>query len=180
MTRYQPSKTADVGPELVDNRRRRIQTRSIEDFWKRMQKPIGCWLYDGAREINGYGYVRNPLGDSPKYITAHRLAWILKNGPIADGLKVLHTCDVRGCCNPEHLFLGTDADNRKDMVAKGRYTFGEKSRSATLTEAQAREIVRDYRLFSPRRSNADELAKRYGVDRHTVYLVGSRRTWRWL
>jgi len=54
-------------------------------------------------------------------IRTHRLAWELANGPIPDGLSVLHHCDNPPCCNVEHLFLGTQTDNHADMVAKGRH-----------------------------------------------------------
>ena len=91
-----------------------------EDFWKRIQKPVDCWLYEGAKEANGYGWIANPFGDTPKHLTAHRLSWIFTHGSIPDGMQVLHKCDVRSCCNPDHLFLGTRSDNMRDKIRKGR------------------------------------------------------------
>jgi hypothetical protein len=78
----------------------------------------GCWLWEGAI-IRGYGRIRNP-GAWNTYSFVHRLAWEEANGPIPDGLHVLHRCDVTSCCNPDHLFLGTQLDNNSDMFAKGR------------------------------------------------------------
>jgi hypothetical protein len=61
-------------------------------------------------------------GRHGKDVTVHRLVWEEANGPIPDGLHVLHRCDVPACCNIDHLFLGTPADNLRDQIAKGRHT----------------------------------------------------------
>lgn len=77
----------------------------------------GCLEWTGATNPAGYGLI-NVDG---KAVLTHRLAWTLANGPILDGLHVLHHCDNPPCGETEtHLFLGTDADNRADMAAKGR------------------------------------------------------------
>jgi hypothetical protein len=81
--------------EIKPNRRLgRLTVLTPEQFFGRILKPSGCWLYDGAKEINGYGYLSNPFGDSPKFITAHRAAWIYTHGPIPEGMIVCHTCDT--------------------------------------------------------------------------------------
>ena len=81
----------------------------------------GCWLWTGRVARNGYGTWGG--GRSGERISAHRLAWQEANGPVPDGLQVLHRCDVRCCVNPEHLFLGTARENTRDMMAKGRARF---------------------------------------------------------
>lgn len=81
----------------------------------------GCWLWTGRYARNGYGTYGG--GRSGERISAHRLAWQEANGPVPDGLQVLHRCDVRGCVNVDHLFLGTAKDNTRDMMAKGRAHF---------------------------------------------------------
>ena len=79
----------------------------------------GCLEFIGYRDRCGYGKI---FVDS-KALYTHRVAWELQNGKIPDGLHVLHRCDVPSCCNPEHLFLGTPADNMADMVQKGRQRY---------------------------------------------------------
>jgi hypothetical protein len=107
-------------------------------FWAAVDKTDTCWLWTGCTIGNGYGRIsRN--GES---VRAHRAAWELRCGPIPDGLQVLHTCDnpacvrnddagwyeVNGVRHPRlgHLWLGTDADNKADMIAKGRNAQGER------------------------------------------------------
>lgn len=72
----------------------------------------GCWIWGGSFTHNGYGRI----GDK----RAHRLSWSFENGPIPEGLLVLHSCDTPPCIRPSHLFVGTQLDNMQDMIAKGR------------------------------------------------------------
>jgi hypothetical protein len=80
----------------------------------------GCWLWTGAFHTDGYGQIRL----NGKTLRVHRLAWEEVNGPIPEGMAVCHTCDIPGCCNPAHLFLGTQRENIADMRAKGRFRWG--------------------------------------------------------
>lgn len=98
----------------------------------------GCWLWVGGLRQRGYGQVR--VGARMR--TAHRVAWELFKGPIVAGLHVLHRCDVRPCVNPAHLFLGTHADNMRDMSQKGRAPRGERSGCAKLSAEDVRTIRR--------------------------------------
>ena len=86
-------------------------------FWPKMDKCAedACWEWSAAKDNWGYGLF---YGDS--FTRAHRMAWVLTNGPIPEGLCVLHACDNPPCCNPAHLWLGTHLDNARDRENKGR------------------------------------------------------------
>jgi hypothetical protein len=93
----------------------------IAAFWEKVDKNGDCWLWIGAVQKEprgGYGMVHY----DGKCTKTHRISWVLHNGIIPDGMQVLHTCDVRNCVNPNHLFLGTNRDNVDDKVRKGRQT----------------------------------------------------------
>lgn len=140
----------------------------------------GCWLWDYSVTTTGYGRMRIAGKNEP----AHRLSWELFRGPIPEGLCVCHKCDVRSCVNPDHLFLGTKADNHQDMVSKGRHRFpkpafvpkGEQSGSAKLTERQVLEMRR---LGHSGRRYKD-LAEKFGVSAGLVSMICNGLRWKHL
>jgi hypothetical protein len=75
-------------------------------------RETNCMLWGRTKFENGYGRYKDKR--------AHRVSWELNYGPISNSLLVLHSCDIRACINPEHLFLGTQLDNMRDMISKGR------------------------------------------------------------
>jgi len=95
-------------------------------LWTKVEKTETCWLWRGAtngvgRPGVGHGQISVTVGPyRKKRVYAHRLAWELAYGPVPEGMCVLHRCDIPNCVNPEHLFLGTPADNVRDCITKGR------------------------------------------------------------
>ena len=111
-----------------------------EVFLSKIDQAGSCWLWDAACGNHGYGV----LNRNNKVISAHRLSYELYYGLIPKGKHVLHTCDVRPCVNPDHLFLGSNSDNVADKVAKERHAFGEASVISKLTNAQVMSIRQKY------------------------------------
>lgn len=98
-------------------------TQPLEErFWSKVDKsggPAACWPWTASVDPKGYGQFAYADG-TRRSGRAHRVAWILANGPISAGMSVCHSCDNPPCCNPAHLWLGTNADNVADRVRKGR------------------------------------------------------------
>lgn len=93
---------------------------SVAEILESNSEPVtecGCRIWTGGLTTKGYG----KLSLDGKEVGAHRAAWIEANGPIPDGMWVLHRCDTPACINIDHLFLGTPADNTADMIQKGRW-----------------------------------------------------------
>jgi hypothetical protein len=141
-------------------------------FWSLVDRSAGpdaCWPWLGNRNTEGYGRYG---GDK-----AHRIALVSVHGPLPPDVCACHRCDTRACCNPAHLFAGTQAENMHDRARKGRYyrdgvaTTGSNKK---LTADQVREIRR--RLALAQESNP-RIARDYGVSAHTVFAIDKRRIW---
>lgn len=107
-----------------------------ERYWKKVKigKEDECWEWTGYRDRDGYGQV---WWDSHGQY-AHRVAWQIANGPVPDGFLVCHTCDNPPCCNINHLFLGSHAENMADRDRKGRQASGDQNGSRLHPESRAR------------------------------------------
>jgi len=135
----------------------------LDEFLSMVEKGPDCWLWKGPVDQKGYG-----VFSAEGFQRTHRYSYFKHLGPIPEGLHVLHKCDVRNCVNPDHLFLGTHADNMADMGAKGRTgtRTGEKHHKAKLTE---QDIVEIRKRYVPRKVTLKYLAEQYGV---TFAMIG--------
>jgi hypothetical protein len=126
-----------------------------------------CWEITGYYDKDGYGEISHKR--------AHRLAYELFKGEIPENMNVCHRCDNPKCCNPEHLFIGTQKDNIRDMVVKGRKSsrLGIKNTQNKLTETQVLEIYED-------KDTQRNIAKQYNIDQSTVSNIKSGKLWGWL
>ena len=154
----------------------------LEDrFWSRVDKSGDCWNWT-AGKVSGYGAIKH----RGKRIKAHRLSWMLHNGPIPEGdgyhgTCVLHKCDNRACVNPDHLFLGTNDDNMRDMAEKGRTVSpphlsdqnGSKNRMAKLCEDDIPRIRDMLRCGAKRQDIADW----FGVTYVTISNIDRGLAW---
>lgn len=150
-------------------------------FWAKVEITDGCWLWKGAMLKSGYGRLYwNKQNDKSWYIfiRAHRLSWMLHFGPIQDGLCVCHNCpggDNRRCVRPDHLWLGTRADNSRDMDPKGRRVCGERSHFHKISECDVREIRQ---LASAGKITNEAIGKVYGVTDVLISYIVNRKIWK--
>lgn len=134
----------------------------------------GCWLFMSTHEPGGYG--RFCFNKTTRM--AHRAAYEIYKGPIPDGMVVCHKCDVPACVNPDHLFLGTQSDNLKDMSDKGRRWkpewHGETHPRSKLTDDMVRQIRMERDATG---ASLSTLAKKYGVVHSTIAVVIRGESW---
>lgn len=152
-----------------DTRRDELRITLHHRFWDKVGvgKPDECWPWLGGEHTAGYGGFSAPgIGKR-----THRIAVALvADEPVAAHLVVCHSCDNPGCCNPNHLFVGTHQDNRRDCNSKGRfpYPIGEKHHHAKLTDGDVRAIRADQRSHPA-------IAAAYGVSKSYVWMIKQRR-----
>jgi hypothetical protein len=131
-------------------------------FWNKVDISGDCWDWQGYISLDGYGKLGTRVGGIGIMYYAHRVAYEFANGQIPSGLVVCHRCDNRKCCNPDHLFAGTQKDNVLDMNAKSR-------RNDRIVIPN--KVIEEIRI---RRANGEfgtHLAKEYGIDASYVYKL---------
>ncbi len=142
--------------------------------WSRVEYDTngGCWLWSGPFSPDGYGQFA--VGDG-KTIRAHRAFWSKENGDIPDGMVICHKCDTPRCVNPQHLRIGTQADNIRECVTKGRKQT-PRGKHNRLSKVNVKMVlaIRD----DPRPQTV--IAKEYGLCQATVSEIKRRLIWKWL
>ncbi len=148
-----------------------VKLTTEQRFWSKVRKTDSCWLWTACVNACGYGSFHPEKGNC----LAHRFAWQITNGPIPNGLNVLHRCDTPACVKTDHLFLGNHRDNMRDCARKGRFPDrrGELHPYVKLTETDVIAIRTDTR------SNY-AIAKSYGRASGCIWNIKQRRTWKHL
>lgn len=139
-----------------------------------------CWIWQGATDQNGYGNTTR----KGRSVKAHRRAYEAWKGSVPEGMGVLHNCptgDNPACCNPAHLWTGTQADNSRDMCEKGRSgtgtrqsVTGERNPKAKLNESQVREIRK---MHATGRYRYEDIAPLFGVQKTLIGQIVRRESW---
>ena len=146
-----------------------MDEEAFDRFMRYVNKTKDCWLWTGALDREG-GYGQFGLAGKTEY--THRLIWLHCYGTIDDGLVVRHQCRNRNCCNPDHLELGTQAQNSHDKIRDGTTNRGEKHGMAKLTANQVLQI----------RARAMEfpsiLVQEFGISRSSITDIINRITWK--
>jgi hypothetical protein len=177
-------------------------------FWAKVDKngptqshmETPCWLWTAAKSRDGYGV----FGIGSKLTRSHRFAWVLTHGPIPHhdnyhGACVLHRCDTPACCRPDHLAIGTQTDNMRDMVTKGRngskthperVSRGDKHHSRTHPECRPRgekhrrakltddKVIQIRSMHAAKAATLKSMAHTFGVSLSLITQVVYRKIWR--
>lgn len=154
----------------------KIKQTSFEQwFWSNIKihnnKDL-CWEWVSSPRQNGYGRVNI----FKRSFYAHRVAYELHNNRvIKDSYLICHSCDNTLCCNPNHLFEGTQGDNMRDCNKKRRNVYGSSCHTASLTE---QDIVRIFELYVDNKQSAKDIARLYTTTYATINRVLNRRIWK--
>jgi hypothetical protein len=135
----------------------------------------GCWIFMGRVSELCYGMIGNDAGNDKKLFLTHRKTFEYYVGDIPDGLFVCHRCDVPSCCNPSHLFLGTQKENMEDRSNKGRSAIAEKNGKSKITNEQVNLIIE----YKKNGNNLKELSRILPISYWQVWAIanGVRRTY---
>lgn len=140
-------------------------TKSVVDrFWSKTIVSDGCWLWSGA-QARGRARLCIRRGFMA---AASRVSWTIANGPVPDGMHVLHSCDNGMCVRPDHLHLGDHATNMAEMSYRRR---------VNTTKLTPEQVVEIRARLSAGESGA-ALAREYGVVKSTIYWIRDGKTWR--
>lgn len=147
-------------------------------FWKYVTPgdPNECWPWQGTARDDGYGQLTVD-GRIGKTVRAHRFSWELHFGPIPQGMDVCHKCDNPPCCNPYHFFLGTDADNMADKVAKGRARGGAPGETNPNHKLTRQDILK-IRELGAQGVSPTEIGRQFDITDATAGKIVQRKSWK--
>jgi hypothetical protein len=142
-------------------------------FNRHVIRKKGCWGWNGAKAHFGYGFMKS----GGKMDRAHRVSWRIYKGKIPKGKLVLHKCDNPICSNPDHLYLGTQKDNIRDIYLRKRNhnQHGIKNHQSKLTEEKVIEIRKKYK---GKHGELTMLGKEYGVNYNTIRMIIKKQRWK--
>lgn len=153
-----------------------IRTNPQIRFWAMVSKgsPDKCWPWTGFRGRKGYGHFSNHhFYYGGKFMHSHRWAWEYTYGEVPKDLQVCHKCDNPPCCNPNHLFLGTNSDNQQDSFRKGRVKIrGEYGRNRKLTKEQVEQI-----RSLPECVTGKAIARMFSIGASQVSRIKNNQSW---
>lgn len=149
-------------------------------FWRKVSIGDECWEWTASRTLCGYGQIQlSNLGEPVRMTRAHRASWIIHNGPIPPGLFVCHHCDNPPCVRPDHLWLGTHAENVADMHRKGRASGGRTSRPGELHPLHKLTLgqVQQIREKASSGATGRQLAHEFGISTAQISRIKNGTRW---
>ncbi len=140
------------------------------NFFKHIFKTPKCWEWTASLDGDGYG--KTKIGK--RFLQAHRASWEIHNGPIPNGLWVLHKCDNPKCVNPDHLYLGNHLQNVRDRQDRGRAACGERTGNSKLSNES---VIHIRKLASDGALTHQAIADKFSVTQGTITKIVARQMW---
>lgn len=144
-------------------------------FWRKVDKTGDCWEWTGNKKPVGYGAIQEG-GKGSKSLLAHRVSYQIHKGEIPDGMVVMHSCDNRGCVNPDHLSIGTYSENTLDAIQKGRFPCNLPEPKSGATHRLAISIEKA-KAIKGAEGTQTELSRAFAVDRTVVRAIKNGTHW---
>ena len=138
-------------------------SKLIEKLYRNIKKQGNCWIWQKGKDIDGYGVFTSVKYEERR---AHRMSYKLFKGNIPKGMFILHSCHNPSCCNPEHLRIGTPAENSRDCVLAGRSTKGFKNGRCKLTKQEF-----DYIMNQKGKISGRKLADKVSINKSQIYKI---------
>ncbi len=130
-----------------------------------------CWVWNQSKSEKGYAR----CVFQRRVYTGGRLPWMMFNGPIPDGLCACHKCDNPSCVRPDHIFLGTKAENNRDCKAKKRNNIGSRNGQSVLDENSVKKIKL---LLKSKAVSLHRIGRMFSVHHATIWDIKMKKTWR--